>query len=711
MVESLRHLESLNPQQKEAVTSLSPYVRVLAGAGSGKTRVLTHRIAWLIQQGVSPHSILAVTFTNKAAYEMRGRIEAMLGHITSILMGTFHGLAHHLLRTHWKDADLPRSFQILDSEDQYRLVRRIQHNIGLKETQWPPKQTQWFINKQKEEGRRPHQVNNDDSYFTETLLKAYIAYEEICHRSGLVDFSELLLRSLELLREVTSIRNHYQCRFHHILVDEFQDTNSIQYAWLRALIGKNTGVTVVGDDDQSVYSWRGAKIENIHRFSQDFIDVQTIRLEQNYRSTQTILNAANAVIHHNTHRLGKKLWTKSNLGENITLYTAFNERDEAFYIISFIESWTSEQGRKFGDVAILYRSNAQSRILEEILIERQIPYRIYGGLKFFERAEIKDALAYLRLLVNRHDDTAFERIVNTPTRGIGNTTLATLRTTARNKHCSLWQSAIYLINNCSLNSRAINALQKFLSLIEKLSADIKNLPLSEQTRKMLNQSGLLNFYKHKGEKELSRVENLEELISATSHFTMEGTTTSTLLDAFLAHVTLSGEEEGTSSSDYVNLMTLHSAKGLEFPLVIISGLEENLFPHYMSSDDGLEEERRLCYVGITRAKEKLVLTHAQCRHLHGLEKFNRPSRFLDEIPAELINAVRPIPKTSRLVYSPTKIQLSGTEFYVGQHVNHPKFGQGIIINYEDKGKDTHLQIKFNNYGVKWLVSSYITNQD
>ncbi|AKQ34023.1 DNA helicase II [Candidatus Coxiella mudrowiae] len=717
-MENLVLLQSLNPQQKEAVTSLSPYVRVLAGAGSGKTRILTYRIAWLIQQqGVPPYSILAVTFTNKAAYEMRGRIEAMLGiPIRTMWVGTFHGLAHRLLRVHWKEVDLPQSFQILDSDDQYRLIRRVQRSLNLEETQWPPKQTQWFINKQKEKGWRPHQVANssDDSYFTEVLVKVYKAYEEVCRRSGLVDFSELLLRSLELLRDVPSIRHHYQQRFHHILVDEFQDTNTIQYAWLCALMGDNTGMMAVGDDDQSIYSWRGAKIENIHRFSRDFTDVQTIRLEQNYRSTQTILDAANAVIENNTNRLGKKLWTTSNTGERISLYTAFNERDEAFYIISCIESWI-QQERKYSDIAILYRSNAQSRLLEERLIDRQIPYRIYGGLKFFERTEIKDALAYLRLLANRHDDAAFERVVNTPTRGIGNTTLITLRAAARDQGISLWQAAMDLINNQGLSARALNSLQQFLNLIETLSAQTKNLSLAEQTEKILNQSGLLALYKKdKNEKGLSRVENLEELISATSQFTPEPMTDETILlsplDGFLSHVALeTGEEQASSHSDCVNLMTLHSAKGLEFPLVIIGGLEENLFPHHMSTDseNGLEEERRLCYVGMTRAKEKLILTYAECRHLHGLEKFNQPSRFLNEIPPELIDIVRPTPKISRPVsITYQRPQAGESEFYVGQRVNHTKFGSGIIINYEGQGENTRLQVKFDSHGEKWLVSSY-----
>lgn len=717
-MENLTLLESLNPRQKEAVTSLSPYVRVLAGAGSGKTCVLTHRIAWLIQQqGVSPYNILAVTFTNKATYEMKERIKNMLSiPNTGMWMGTFHSLAHRLLRTHWKESNLPKEFQILDSEDQYRLIRRIQRSFNLEETQWPPKQTQYFINKQKEEGWRPQIASSDGSYFTEVLVKVYKAYEEVCLRSGLVDFSELLLRSLELLRDVSLIRHYYQKRFNYILVDEFQDTNTIQYAWLCSLIGEHTGIMVVGDDDQSIYSWRGAKVENMHRFSRDFTDVQSIRLEQNYRSTQTILDAANAIIKNNMNRLEKKLWTTSNTGEKISLYTAFNERDEAFYISSCIKSWIQKKG-KYKDIAILYRSNAQSRLLEESLIDQQIPYRIYGGLKFFERAEIKDAIAYLRLLANRHDDAAFERVINTPTRGIGNTTLISLRAAARDQGISLWKAAMNLINNQSLSVRALNALEQFLNLIEVLSAPTKkNLPLVEQTEKMLKQSGLLTFYnKDKSEKGLSRVENLEELINAISQFTPETiideTSVLSPLNAFLSHIALeTGEEQVSSQSDCVNLMTLHSAKGLEFRLVIISGLEENLFPHQMSIDNEneLEEERRLCYVGITRAKEKLILTYAECRHLHGLKKFNQPSRFLNEIPPELIDTVRPTPKISQPVSitSTQRTQAGKTTFYVGQRVNHPKFGSGIIMKYEGQGKYARLQVKFDRYKEKWLVFCY-----
>lgn len=709
-------LRSLNLPQKEAVTSSSKYIRILAGAGSGKTRVLTHRIAWIIRKkNVSPYSILAVTFTSKAAYEMHERIESILRiPIAAMWVGTFHRLAHRLLRAHWKEADLPQAFQILDADDQYRLIRRVQRNLNLEESQWPPKQTQWFINSQKEKGLRPNQIlNTDGSHFTEILIKVYKVYEEVCRPNGLVDFSELLLRSLELLRNTSSVREYYQRRFQYILVDEFQDTNTIQYIWLQSLVGNDTNVMVVGDDDQSIYSWRGAKIENIHRFSSDFNDVKTIRLEQNYRSTQTILDAANAIIENNTNRLRKKLWTHGHTGERITLYAAFNERDEAFYIISCIEEWL-RQGRRYNEVAILYRSNAQSRLFEERLVDRQIPYRIYGGLKFFEHAEIKDALGYLRLLANRHDDTAFERVVNTPTRGIGSTTLVTLRTTAHNEGISLWQAALYLIDNHALNPRALNALQNFFQLIETLHKEIKNLSLSEQMKTILEKSGLLMLYK-KSEKGLSRVENLEELVSATSQFALDEKIGLSPLDAFISHVALeTGEEQASTHSDYVNLMTLHAAKGLEFPLLIISGLEEDLFPHHMSTEteNGIEEERRLCYVGMTRAREKLILTYAKCRYLHGIEKFNRPSRFLSEIPAELIDpAQRPTPKITRVSSTNSEtnsehLSIRKANLYVGQRVNHKKFGSGVIINYEGQSEHARLQVKFDKCGAKWLIDSY-----
>lgn len=714
----LSHLtENLNAEQQAAVTAGQQHVLVLAGAGSGKTRVLVHRIAWLMaHEHVSPHAILAVTFTNKAAYEMRGRIEALQGmSLSAMWVGTFHGLSHRLLRAHWKEANLPQSFQILDSDDQLRIIKRVHRNLNLDEAKWPPKQSQWYINKKKDEGLRPSEIVDDNHYHSDILIQVYRAYEEVCQRSGLVDFAELILRALELLEKNSNISEHYQNRFRHILVDEFQDTNTIQYRWLQAFAGRNASIMAVGDDDQSIYSWRGAKIENIHRFSRDFNNVMTIRLEQNYRSTQTILDAANAVIENNSDRLGKNLWTDSGQGEKITLYAAFNERDEAYFVVNTIQNLMRRGDYRYQDIAILYRSNAQSRVFEEKFIDAQIPYRIYGGLKFFERMEIKDALAYLRLLANRDDDAAFERVINTPTRGIGNTTLDTLRETARNNGASLWQSAEFLAEGNSLNSRAKNAISAFLILINSLENESKNRDLGDQTDHVLKESGLMSFYqKDRSEQGISRLENLEELVNATSEFKPDNSVENlTPLAAFLAHVALeTGEGQAEPNTDCVNLMTLHSAKGLEFPIVIISGMEENLFPHRMSTDEpnGLEEERRLCYVGMTRAREKLFLTYAESRHLYGMERLNSPSRFIYEVPEKLMEAIRPTTKISRPTtssyYDREDSQINDFPLQVGQRVRHQKFGTGIIINYEGSRENLRLQVKFDNHETKWLVASF-----
>lgn len=709
-------LQSLNDAQREAVSAPPGNMLVLAGAGSGKTRVLVHRIAWLmIHEHISPRSILSVTFTNKAAYEMRTRIETLLGtSLAGMWAGTFHGLAHRLLRAHWQAAGLPESFQILDADDQYRLIRRVHKNLELDETRWPPKQSQWFINKNKEEGLRAQKPAGMDNYFDEVMQKVYGAYEELCQRSGLVDFSELLLRALEVLQRHEDIRTHYQQRFRHILVDEFQDTNTIQYAWLRLLAGDNNWMMAVGDDDQSIYSWRGAKIENMSRFTQDFPECRTIRLEQNYRSTHVILQAANAVISRNRNRLGKNLWTQDNAGAPITLYTAFNERDEAHYVVATIRECV-RQGYSYKDTAILYRSNAQSRILEEQLIDAQIAYHIYGGLKFFERAEIKDALAYLRLLANRHDDAAFERIVNLPTRGIGETTLNELRETAKANKISLWQAAQQLITQSALSARALNALQLFMNLIDAITERGQTQTLDEKTNDVLHATGLLAHHaKDKTEKGTSRVENLEELVTATRQFRpREQAENLTILDAFLAHVALeAGEGQAPANADCVHLMTLHAAKGLEFPIVFMVGLEEELFPHKMSMGEGsgLEEERRLCYVGMTRAMQKLYFSYAETRYLHGMEKFNVPSRFITETPQELIEAVRPTVKISRPAaftnYTQPEDESQIPGLRVGQRVKHPRFGAGIIIGAEGKGEHARVHVKFDQHGAKWLVASF-----
>jgi DNA helicase-2/ATP-dependent DNA helicase PcrA len=703
-------LDSLNDKQRAAVIAPASNLLVLAGAGSGKTRVLVHRIAWLVQElGVSPHSILAVTFTNKAAAQMRERLEKIL-HIpmTPFWVGTFHGLAHRLLRTHWQAAELQQNFQILDNDDQYRLIRRIQRELNLDETKWPPKQAQWYINARKEEGLRSQKLQDNGQFFVQTMKRVYEIYETTCQQQGLVDFSELLLRTYELLLKHTDILAHYHQRFQHYLVDEFQDTNALQYDWLRLLAGTRAHMMAVGDDDQSIYGWRGAKVENMRRFTEDFKDAQIVRLEQNYRSTRTILEAANAVVANNSNRLGKELWSDGQTGDPILLYAAFNEFDEARYIVQRLQ-YHYHQGQARQGMAILYRSNAQSRVLEEALVNAGIPYRIYGGQRFFERAEIKDALAYLRLVANRHDDAAFERVVNTPTRGVGEQTLQTVRNTARLQQTSLWQAA----KTADLPSRANNALATFTELIDRLETETKSWQLDETTEHLLQQSGLLDHYrKEKSEKGASRTENLEELINAVRQFTPDNTDPSlTPLAAFLAHAALeTGEGQANPFDDYVPLMTLHSAKGLEFPIVFISGAEEGLFPHQFSAEkpDELEEERRLCYVGMTRAMQKLYLTYAQSRRLHGNEMYHLPSRFINEIPPNLLEEVRVSTRVSRPILASRTKPSSATRtgpFKLGQRVQHPKFGEGIVLNYEGNGEHARIEVKFRE-GAKWLVLQY-----
>lgn len=711
-------LDHLNEAQRLAVSAPQGHLLILAGAGSGKTRVLVHRIAWLIQhENISPHNILAVTFTNKAAGEMRSRIEELLNiPVYSMWVGTFHGLAHRLLRAHWEEAGLPQAFQILDSDDQYRLVRRVLNALNLDESQWPPKKIQWFINGQKDECLRPHQINDHNDPYTKTLIRIYQAYEEACNRGGLIDFAELLLRAYDLLQKNPSVLQHYQQRFRHVLVDEFQDTNTIQYAWLKLLVGEHNYLMIVGDDDQSIYGWRGAKIENIQRFHKDFANSTTIRLEQNYRSTGTILAAANALISNNDGRLGKNLWTNGNNGELISLYAGFNDLDEARFVVDQIQRWLAKDIRR-NEIALLYRSNAQSRVLEEALIQTGIPYRVYGGLRFFERAEIKDALAYLRLLSNRDDDAAFERVVNTPTRGVGEQTVSQLREYARAQAISLWRATNELLNTQTFAARASNALSGFIRLIDGMDTDTQHLALAEQTEHVLYTSGLFaHFKKEKGEKGQARIENLEELINATRQYTPDNSDL-TPLAAFLSHVALeAGEHQGEEPKECVQLMTLHSAKGLEFPLVFLCGMEEGLFPHHMSAEEPgrLEEERRLCYVGMTRAMRKLYLTYAEVRRLHGSENYHRPSRFIKEIPKELIEEVRlktqivrPARTTSfetdPVDYDQT---IGDTGFRLGQRVMHPAFGQGVILNYEGQGLHARVQVKFADAGVKWLVAAY-----
>lgn len=718
--------ETLNESQARAVTSTAPYILVLAGAGSGKTRVLVQRIASLIQtHHVSPFSILAVTFTNKAASEMRARIESTLQLPSrGMWIGTFHGLAHRFLRSHWQEAGLNEQFQILDSEDQQRLIKRILKQMNLDDKHYPPRQVQGFINHQKEQGRRANQVQDTHSAYAKIMQQVYQTYEDVCARSFLVDFSELLLRAYETLRDNEALLAHYQERFKHILIDEFQDTNTLQYAWIKLLAGDKNQLMVVGDDDQSIYSWRGAKIENINRFSHDFDPVEVIRLEQNYRSTATILQAANGLIANNAQRMGKELWTHGEQGEPIMVYEAFNELDEAQFIVGRIKAWI-EKGNAAQDVAVLYRSNMQSRVIEEALLRAGIGYRVYGGLRFFERGEIKDALAYLRLMANREDDASFERVVNFPTRGIGDKTVDLIRSTARSQYVSLWQAASVILDGEDLTARAKNALQGFLALINQLDSETHGLPLSDQIDAMLTKSGLHTHYSQmRGEKAQAKVENLDELVTAGREFTIdEDAPPMPLLAAFLSHASLeAGDQQDPDTHDHVQLMTAHSAKGLEFPFVIVAGLEEGLFPHFMSleADDNLEEERRLCYVAMTRAEMALMLTYAQSRRIHGTAKYHRPSRFIQEIPKETLQFVRARghgQAPSRGYSGGGTWQRGGSSaagglshsvggFAVGQTVRHGVFGEGTVLNFEGSGPQARIQVQFEAHGAKWLVLSF-----
>ena len=708
-------LNGLNDKQREAVAAPRSNLLVLAGAGSGKTRVLVHRIAWLLSvENCSPYSIMAVTFTNKAAAEMRHRIDQLIGTSQGgMWIGTFHGLAHRLLRAHHLDANLPQDFQILDSDDQLRLLKRLIKAMNLDEKQWPARQGMWYINGKKDEGLRPKHIESYGNPIEQTWLRIYQAYQEACDRAGLVDFAELLLRAHELWLNKPHILNHYRERFSNVLVDEFQDTNNIQYAWIRMLAGDTGRVIIVGDDDQSIYGWRGAQVENIQRFLQDFPGAETIRLEQNYRSTNNILKAANTLIANNNGRLGKELWTDGSDGEKISLYCAFNELDEARFVVNRIKTW-HENGNALQDCAILYRSNAQSRVLEEALLQGSMPYRIYGGMRFFERQEIKDALAYLRLMANRNDDAAFERVVNTPVRGVGDRTLDVVRQTARDQQLTLWQATRELLQNKALAGRAASALQRFCELVDSLATETADMPLHVQTDRVIKDSGLWIMYEQeKGEKGQARIENLEELVTATRQFSYQDEDEDLMpLQAFLSHAALeAGEGQADKWQDAVQLMTMHSAKGLEFTQVFIVGMEEGMFPSQMSLDEGgrLEEERRLAYVGVTRAMEKLTLTYAETRRLYGKEVYHRPSRFIGELPEECVEEVRLRASVSRPVSHQrmgTPITENDSGFALGQRVRHAKFGEGTIINLEGSGEHSRLQVAFQGQGIKWLVAAY-----
>ncbi|WP_456407336.1 DNA helicase II [Thiolapillus sp.] len=713
-------LDGLNTAQRDAVSAPPCSTLVLAGAGSGKTRVLVHRIAWLIQvEGVSPWGVLAVTFTNKAAKEMRHRIEELLGFPAGgMWVGTFHGLAHRLLRAHWEEAKLPKGFQILDSDDQLRTVKRVIRELNLDDAKWPPRQAQWFINEQKDEGRRPQNLEDGGDLWRRQMIRIYTAYRAACERAGAVDFAELLLRAHELWRDRPDVLQHYQERFQHVLVDEFQDTNSIQYAWLRLLAGDRDNLFVVGDDDQSIYGWRGARVENIQDFPRHFPNAQLVKLEQNYRSSGNILRGANAVITNNPERLGKELWTEDGDGEPIRIYAGFNEVDEARFVVDRIRAFIDD-GHLRAEAAILYRTSAQSRVFEEALLQAGIPYRVYGGLRFFERAEIKDALAYLRQLSNPHDDAAFERSVNQPPRGIGAKTLDAVRAHARDFNCSLWQASEDLLRGGGMTPRASKALQGYLDLIHELRAATAALPLWEKTEHVIHHSRLPeHFKKSRDGKGQDRVENLEELVNATRQFQPAADELEDMseLDAFLSHAALeAGDNQAEEYEDSVQLMTLHSAKGLEFPLVFLVGVEEGLFPHSMSAEDParLEEERRLCYVGMTRAMEQLYLSYAENRRLHGKESYPLPSRFLREIPAEVTEEVRARPAIAR-PYNARGGSLNdareSTGFDLGQRVSHPKFGEGIVLNAEGQGNSARVQVNFEAVGSKWLVVSYANLQ-
>ena len=692
---------------------------VLAGAGSGKTRVLVHKIAWEVEAlGKNSSSIMAVTFTNKAANEMRSRIESLLqGPILDSWVGTFHGLSHKLLKRFYKEAGLSSGFTIIDSDDQLRIIKRISKELNLDEATWPSRQSQWQINAWKDEGLRSKNIDEKGDFYTETINKINKEYEEVCKRDYLVDFGELLLKSYETLVSSPSVKTFFQTRFQSILIDEFQDTNTIQYKWLQEIASEKTNITAVGDDDQSIYGWRGAKVEHVNSFAEDFKDAEIIRLEQNYRSTNIILNAANALIDNNKDRLGKNLWTEKLEGEQIVMYQAYNEQDEARFVADVLKDWM-EKGGAYKESAVLYRSNAQSRAIEEALLRVSIPYRIYGGLRFYERLEIKNAIAYLRVIFNHNDNPSFERSISNPTRGVGEKTLAKIRYTAKEFNISYIKASAKLIDDGRISGRGGAGLRDYLEFIAGCKSFIEENLLSELMELIIKDSGLYAYHaKEPGEKGKTRIENLEELITATKNFEQsisEDKKNYEIAESYLDIISLdSGDRQASEHDDAAQLMTMHSAKGLEFKLVLITGLEESLFPHgrSMESVSQLEEERRLCYVAITRAMEKLYITHAESRRLHGTDTFNPPSRFLREIPKDLINEIRPRAQTN-IPYNRKDFKEIKMEFEeeigiaLGQKVKHKKFGEGIVLNYEGSGDSARVQVNFDSSGTKWLVMAY-----
>ena len=708
----MNFLEGLNPEQLAAVTLPAQHALILAGAGSGKTRVLTTRIAWLVATGqIGPSQVLAVTFTNKAAKEMLVRLSAMLPiNVRGMWVGTFHGLCNRLLRAHHRDAGLPQLFQILDSADQLSAIKRLLKALNVDDEKYPPRDLQHFINAQKEQGLRPAAVEAWDDY-TRRRVGLYEAYEAQCQREGVVDFAELLLRCYELLTRNEALCHHYRERFRHILVDEFQDTNVLQYRWLQCLAGASSALFAVGDDDQSIYRFRGAEVGNMRDFEREYRVANVIRLERNYRSHGNILDAANAIIRHNENRLGKNLWTEAGAGEPIRVFEAVTDLEEARWVVDEVKALVRE-GHNGSDMALLYRSNAQSRVLEHALFSAGIPYRVYGGLRFFERQEIKHALAYLRLIANRNDDTSFARVVNFPTRGIGARSLEQLSDTARAGGGSLFAAIP------RLSGKAGASLAGFADLIEQMAA-ASHLPLPELVDHVLELSGLRDHYRAEKEGQ-DRLANLDELINAAAGFVAEEGTVgaegelSADLIAFLSHASLeAGEHQAGEGEDALQLMTTHSAKGLEFGVVFLCGLEEGLFPHEnaLLERDGLEEERRLMYVAVTRARRRLYLSYAQTRMLHGQTRYGLPSRFIEEIPPALLKWLTPrAGRSGRIAEPPAPAYMATARraapgFHIGQNVHHAKFGQGVIVNAEGSGQDARVHVNFGRAGMKWLALS------
>jgi DNA helicase-2/ATP-dependent DNA helicase PcrA len=712
-------LENLNPEQLAAVTLPHASALILAGAGSGKTRVLTTRIAWLLATGqASPLSVLAVTFTNKAAREMSTRLSVLTPmNIRGMWIGTFHGLCNRMLRAHHREAGLPKLFQIMDMQDQLALIKRVYKAHNIDDERFPSRQLQALINDSKEKGLRPNQVEAFDD-FTRRQVEHYALYEQACQREGMVDFPELLLRNYELLSREQSLREHYQRRFSHILVDEFQDTNALQYRWLKLLAGTRAAIFAVGDDDQSIYAFRGASVANMQHFERDFstaeVPVKLIKLEQNYRSHGHILDAANALIKHNQGRLGKNLWTSDAHGEPVRAYVAPTDLDEAAFIVDVVKGLVEENVSP-AEIAVLYRSNAQSRVVEHALFNAAMPYRVYGGMRFFERAEIKHALAYLRLIAAPDDDGAFLRVVNFPPRGIGARSLETLQNRAQAEGRSLWQVA----SAGAVGGKAGVSLAAFLRLIEAMRAATQDLGLTEKVEQVVHASGLLSHYQAEKDGQ-DRIDNLQELINAAQSFMREverevGENVDDPLTSFLSHAALeAGETQAAEGRPALQLMTVHAAKGLEFHTVFVTGLEEGLFPHENSLGeyDGVEEERRLAYVAITRARRRLYLTHAQSRMLHGQLRYNVASRFLDEMPAGMVQWLSPkrgnfaSEPEARAERNAAQRMRDGSGWRIGQSVKHSRFGLGIIIDAEGRGADARVQVNFRDGGVKWLALEY-----